>query len=211
MPSRSFPAYLLAEERAFTDDASCVAVRISGRYAEVVKPCEGHASFGWACRWYRLKVGGKAEWKVVLDGQHGQWPLPQGIGRLRVQIVYVFRNSLIYNVTVELVGFEPTSAQGNHVLSTRLSQPLVFVRRQDLGHPPPPYPLSFHPWRGAAAGYSRFFLHRLASGFGTTSSERCLVAPSHGAIEPVTYYASVRQRERNCFRQLIFCPLRLRR
>lgn len=26
---------------------------------------------------------------------------------------------------VELVGFEPTSAQGNHVLSTRLSQPLV--------------------------------------------------------------------------------------
>ena len=31
-------------------------------------------------------------------------------------------------VKVELVGFEPTSAQGNHVLSTRLSQPLVFER-----------------------------------------------------------------------------------
>ena len=29
--------------------------------------------------------------------------------------------------SVELVGFEPTSAQGNHTLSTRLFQPLVFV------------------------------------------------------------------------------------
>lgn len=44
---------------------------------------------------------------------------------------------------VELVGFEPTSAQGNHVLSTRLSQPLVFERRQDLGHQSSPYPLKF--------------------------------------------------------------------
>lgn len=46
-------------------------------------------------------------------------------------------------VKVELVGFEPTSAQGNHVLSTRLSQPLVFERRQDLGHQSSPYPLKF--------------------------------------------------------------------
>ena len=39
---------------------------------------------------------------------------------------------------VELVGFEPTSKQGNHTLSTRLFQPLVFVRRQDLDHQPAP-------------------------------------------------------------------------
>ena len=108
---------------------------------------------------------------------------------------------------VELVGFEPTSAQGNHALSTCLSQPLVFVRRQDLGHQPAPYPLKIHPRHGAAVGYSRFNLHRLISGFGTTSSERCLVALSHSAIRPVTYYTSVRQRERNCFRQLIFRSL----
>lgn len=57
---------------------------------------------------------------------------------------------------VELVGFEPTSAQGNHVLSTRLSQPLVFERRQDLGHQSSPYPLKIHLRHGAAASYSRF-------------------------------------------------------
>ena len=51
------------------------------------------------------------------------------------------------------------------------------------------------------------YLHRLISGFGTTSSERCLVALSYSAIRPVTYYTSVRQRERNCFRQLIFWSL----
>ena len=44
---------------------------------------------------------------------------------------------------VELVGFEPTSKQGNHTLSTRLFQPFVFVWRQDLDHQPAPYPLNF--------------------------------------------------------------------
>ena len=39
---------------------------------------------------------------------------------------------------VELVGVEPTSAQGNHTLSTRLFQPLVFEHRQDLDHQPIP-------------------------------------------------------------------------
>ena len=44
---------------------------------------------------------------------------------------------------VELVGFEPTSAQGNHTLSTRLFQPLVFEAWQDLDHQPYPYLLNF--------------------------------------------------------------------
>ena len=35
---------------------------------------------------------------------------------------------------VELEGVEPSSKQGNHTLSTRLFQPLVFVRQQDLDH-----------------------------------------------------------------------------
>ena len=54
---------------------------------------------------------------------------------------------------VELEGIEPSSKQGNPVLSTRLSQPLVFECRQDLGHQPTPYPLKFHRQREAAGDY----------------------------------------------------------
>jgi len=48
------------------------------------------------------------------------------------------------------------------------------------------------------------YLHRLTLRFGTTSLEQCLVASPGDAIKPVIYYASIRQRERNCFRQLFF-------
>jgi len=44
---------------------------------------------------------------------------------------------------VELVGFEPTSKQGNHMLSTRLFRPSVFVLQQDPDHQLQPYPLNF--------------------------------------------------------------------
>ena len=33
---------------------------------------------------------------------------------------------------MELEGIEPSSKQGNHTLSTRLFQPLIFVRQQDI-------------------------------------------------------------------------------
>ena len=105
---------------------------------------------------------------------------------------------------VDLVGVEPTSAQGNHTLSTRLFQPSIFVCRQDLDHQPTSYPLNLHQCIEAYTDYFRLNLHRLISGFGTTSSERCLVQLSNSRIKPVTYCTSVRQRERNCFRQLIF-------
>ena len=39
-----------------------------------------------------------------------------------------------FALTVELEGVEPSSKQGNHTLSTRLFQPSVFVRQQDLDH-----------------------------------------------------------------------------
>ena len=48
-----------------------------------------------------------------------------------------------YNSRVELEGIEPSSAQGNHTLSTRLFQPLVFEAWQDLDHQPYPYLLNF--------------------------------------------------------------------
>lgn len=104
---------------------------------------------------------------------------------------------------VDLVGVEPTSAQGNHTLSTRLFQPSVFVCWQGLNHQPTSYPLNLHQCIEAYTDYFRLNLHRLISGFGTTSSERCLVQLSNSRIKPVTYCTSVRQRERNCFRQLI--------
>ena len=111
---------------------------------------------------------------------------------------------------MDLVGVEPTSAQGNHTLSTRLFQPSIFVCRQDLDHQPTSYPLNLHQCSEAYTDYFRLNLHRLLSGFGTTSSERCLVQLSNSRIKPVTYCTSVRQRERNCFRQLIFRELRFR-
>ena len=42
---------------------------------------------------------------------------------------------------VELEGVEPSSKQGNHMLSTRLVIGGVFERRQDRDRQPAPYPL----------------------------------------------------------------------
>ena len=36
---------------------------------------------------------------------------------------------------VDLEGIEPSSKQGSHMLSTCLSLPSVFVRKQDQSHP----------------------------------------------------------------------------
>ena len=42
---------------------------------------------------------------------------------------------------VELEGVEPSSKQGNNMLSTRLVIGRIFERRQDRDHQPAPYPL----------------------------------------------------------------------
>lgn len=82
------------------------------------------------------------------------------------------RNNLIINIyIVELVGFEPTSKQGNHTLSTRLSLPLVFEHKQDQSHPLMPYPLNFHPDSGACLNYLRFCCATGSERFGATASE----------------------------------------
>ena len=44
---------------------------------------------------------------------------------------------------VELEGIEPSSKRGNHMLSTCLSLPSVFVCKQDQSHQLAPYPLKF--------------------------------------------------------------------
>ena len=105
---------------------------------------------------------------------------------------------------MELAGVEPASAQGNHTLSTRLFQTLIFVLRQDLNHQPQPYPLKFHTGIKAYLCYSRFPSTATSIRFGKTSMERCLVLLPGSWIKPVIYCTSIRQRERNCFRQLNF-------
>ena len=59
-------------------------------------------------------------------------------------------------VEVELEGIEPSSAQGNHMLSTCLFQTSIFEVWQDLDYQPYPYPLKFHPGNEAYPNYFRF-------------------------------------------------------
>ena len=82
----------------------------------------------------------------------------------------------------------------------------VFVMLQDLGYQQHPYPLKFHPASEARPDYSRFYLRRLISGFGTTSSERRLVLSPCDGIKLVIYCASIKQREHTHCCQLIFRP-----
>ena len=106
------------------------------------------------------------------------------------------------NCRVELEGFEPSSKQGNHTLSTCLFQPSVFELRQDLDHQLQPYPLKLHRGGGAHHGYFRVSRTALPKSFGKRAFERCLVPSPGDGIKPVTYCTSVRQRERNLFRQI---------
>ena len=80
-------------------------------------------------------------------------------------------HSAVGIIFVELEGIEPSSKQGNHMLSTRLSQPSVFVRRQDLGHPHAPYPLKLHSRCEATGNYPRFSCTTESECFGATASE----------------------------------------
>ena len=76
--------------------------------------------------------------------------------RIRNKKAADMNQQLLLYKEVELEGFEPSSAQGNHTLSTRLFQPLVFVTWQDLDHQPCPYPLKFHTCNEACKSYFRF-------------------------------------------------------
>ena len=60
-----------------------------------------------------------------------------------------------------------------------------------------------HPDIGACLNYSRFTCAADSRRFGTTSLERRLVPSPGDGIKLKIYYTSIKQRERNCFRQLI--------
>ena len=105
------------------------------------------------------------------------------------------------NYRVELVGFEPTSKQGNHMLSTCLFQPSVFVLRQDLDHQSQPYPLKLHPSTEAYTDYFRFTCTALPSDSEQHPWSDVSFRQPCGGIKLI-YCTSIKQRERSCFRQL---------
>ena len=102
---------------------------------------------------------------------------------------------------MELVGFEPTSKQGNHTLSTCLFWPSVFVTQQDPDHQLRPYPLKFHPCGEA-------HISDLPAPLCPQIRNNILGAMSRSAKPcggiKLIYYTSIKQRERSCFRQLNF-------
>lgn len=108
------------------------------------------------------------------------------------------------------MGVEPTSAQGNHMLSTRLFQPLIFVQQQDLDHQLMPYPLKSHAGTEAYLHYSRFASIAKTDRFGTTAvwaMSRSLALQGNKAK---IYCSSIKQREHTYCCQLIFWKLCLR-
>ena len=106
-------------------------------------------------------------------------------------------------VRVELVGFEPTSKQGNHMLSTCLFQPSVFEPQQDLDHQLRPYPLKLHPDTEAYTDYFRFTCTALPSDSEQHPWSDVSFRQPCGGIKLI-YCTSIKQRERSCFRQLNF-------
>ena len=106
---------------------------------------------------------------------------------------------------MELAGIEPASKQGNHTLSTRLFQTLIFVLQQDLDHQLEPYPLNFIVHTGLWTT-----IPDLPAPLGPWIRNNTLGATSRPAtLWPdwaLIYYASIRQREHTHCCQLIFWP-----
>ena len=110
---------------------------------------------------------------------------------------------------MELEGVEPSSARGNHTLSTRLFQTGFSCRNKTWTTKLRPYPLNLHRAAGARRDYFRFTCAALSSDsephpWGDVSFLRLAEELSH-----VVYCASTRLREHTRCCQLIFRPQRL--
>ena len=113
-------------------------------------------------------------------------------------------SAILFSHCVELEGVEPSSKQGNNMLSTCLfqtsfscgSKTWTTNRRLSL--------IRFYRMPETDRRLSPIFLHRYIRRFGTRASERCLVPAPCAGIKPVIYCTSIRQRERNLFRQINF-------
>ena len=103
---------------------------------------------------------------------------------------------------VEVEGIEPSSNHGPNKLSTCLVIDLIFVIWQAQDYQPYPYPLNFEIKSRLPNLYFRFILHHLVQTSRNRAMGWCLVRATVAQMK-LTYYTSVRQRERNCyFRQL---------
>ena len=119
---------------------------------------------------------------------------------MRAQILRMFIKE------VELEGVEPSSAQGNHALSTCLFQTRFSCADKTWTTGPTPYPLKLHRRFGASRRLFPNNLRRLTLGFGTTPLERRLVRLPCKRIKLVIYCTSIKQREHTRCCQLIFRP-----
>ena len=155
-------------------------------------------------------IGKKGDYLCHKMGQHIE-AMPSSLTiRYAIKTKKAADFQLLFAYRVELEGIEPSSAQGNHTLSTCLFQPSIFEVWQDLDHQSYPYPLKFHPCNEAYMNYFRFACTAWSTRFGTTSVERCPVPAPCAGIKLI-YCTSIKQRERSYFRQLIFCSLGFRR
>ena len=102
---------------------------------------------------------------------------------------------------VELEGIEPSSKRGNNTLSTCLSLPAIFVRRQDQGHQPIGLSSKSHLRCEANANQFRFISTSVSNSLETTAFGRCLVLAPCAKIKLIYYY-SIKQQEQNCYCQL---------
>ena len=78
---------------------------------------------------------------------------------------------------------------------------LIFVLQQDQSYQLLPYPLLFRCPYKATTSYPRFIRTSVSNRLGATAFERCpVLAP--GAWMKLNLLYSIKQQERNCFRQL---------
>jgi len=79
---------------------------------------------------------------------------------------------------------------------------LIFVCKQDRSHQPAPYPLNFHFAREAVQNYLRFSCTSNSNCLEATAFGKCLVSVPCTEIKLEIYSDSIKQQERNYFRQL---------
>ena len=77
-----------------------------------------------------------------------------------------------------------------------------FVRLQDRSHQLAPYPLIFHSAYEATRNYPRFSCTSISNCLEERAFGKCLVSAPCTEIKLEIYYDSIKQQERNYFRQL---------
>ena len=108
---------------------------------------------------------------------------------------------LVRKYIVELEGVEPSSRRGTNAVSTCVVTNW-FSCRGRLGLPTAALALkNFGGGVGRTFSYFRYTCTAVSASLGKRAAGRCLVSATLAEIKLI-YYASIRQRERSCFRHL---------